>query len=186
MGAGRRFTDEERAEIKRLYAEGGTLRGIADALDRSPGSVSRVCAELGLTFDRSQTRAATEAKQWDNRAARAALVQWQYQRMMKLARRLDGVEFKTVARTQTGVLAESLPFVPPDDELSLSRAMTTYAKTAAELEKVDASNSTADEAVSTIGRIGDALSAVARSLNESNLEDAVPEDGVGEDDVDGA
>lgn len=129
---------EERATIKQLHGQGRSLRSIADELDRSPATISKVSEDLGLTYDRAQTAAATRAKQWDNAKARAALVEWQYARMMKLARRLDAPVFQTAGNSQEGPVAAAFGFVPSQDELHLSRALASYAKTAADMEKVDA------------------------------------------------
>jgi hypothetical protein len=79
-------------------------------------------------------------------------------------------------------LTERVTYVPSDDEFSLSRAISTYAKTAADLEKIDAGMDTSGNMVSVIGQIGDALSDVARQLSNP-LDEPEPEpesgDGVG-------
>jgi transposase-like protein len=129
---------EERAEIVRLHGEGKSVRQVADAIDRAPSTVSRHAGELGLTFDRSQTDAATFAAMADNRARRAAIVEWQYERCLRLAERLGAPTFETVGNSQEGPVAAEFGFVPPQDELHLSRALASYAKTAGDLEKVDA------------------------------------------------
>ena len=139
------LTDEEIAEIRRLHGEGKSLRATAEAIGRSPATLSRRSAELGLEWNRDQTRAATDAKVEDNRARRAALIEWQYKRALKLAGRLDAPIWQTATRTQQGALTDELDFVPTDDELSLARAIGQYAKTAAELEKVDAGQDVAED-----------------------------------------
>lgn len=140
--AGEPVTDEEKAEIRRLHGEGVSCRKIGEAIGRPAGTVSIIAKDMGLSFDREQTRAATDAKVEDNRARRAALIEWQYKRALKLAGRLDGDTWLTATRTQQGALTDELDFVPTDDELSLARAIGQYAKTAAELEKVDAGSGT--------------------------------------------
>lgn len=144
------ITEEEKAEIKRLHGEGKSCRQIADAIDRAPNTVSKHAAEMGLTFDREKTEAGTRAVMADNRARRAAIIEWQYRRCLKLAERLDGDTFTTLSRTPAGALPDELPFVPTDDELALSRAMGQYAKTAADLEKLDI-GSGAEQAKSMLG-----------------------------------
>ena len=138
VGSPNPLTDDEKAEIARLHGEGKSCRQIADAIDRSPATVSIHAKALGLTFDRSQTEAASQALMADNRAKRAALVEWQYNRALRIAARLDADTFKIAAQTQYGVQPEELDFVPDGSELNLSRAVATYLKAAADLEKVDA------------------------------------------------
>lgn len=68
------LSDDERTRILELHAEGVSRNDIARQLQRSPGVVSKVVAAAGKSFDRGgQVAAATQAKQQDNRARRAAL-----------------------------------------------------------------------------------------------------------------
>ena len=150
------LTDEERTEIARLHGEGMSCRQIADAIDRAPITVSRHAAEMGLTFDRSQTEAASFAVMADNRARRAAIIQWQYERCLRLAERLQAGSFKVTGQTQFGLQAETFDFVPDGSELNLSRAMASYLKSAADLEKIDA-GSGADAGKSMLTDLVEAL-----------------------------
>lgn len=67
------LTDGERDRIRQLHAAGTTRNDIARDLGRSPASVSKVCADLGLTFDRTAVQAATEARKADAASRRAIL-----------------------------------------------------------------------------------------------------------------
>lgn len=136
------FTDEEADTLRALHGQGKSCGKIAEAMGRPVSTVSEHAARLGLKFDRSQTAAATAAKQADNAARRAQLVEWQYLRCLKIAGRLDAEKFKTTGQTQFGLQAEELDFVPTGDELNLSRAISSYLKGAADLEKIDASAGT--------------------------------------------
>ena len=66
-------TPDERAQIIDAIKAGGTCRGVADQFQRSTSTVSKIAKAEGLAFDRSKTRAATEAKQADNRERRARI-----------------------------------------------------------------------------------------------------------------
>jgi hypothetical protein len=67
-------TDEERAEIRRLHAEGKGRNEIAKALGRGGRTISVQAEKLGLTFDRAaEVRAATEVREADLAALRAQL-----------------------------------------------------------------------------------------------------------------
>lgn len=67
------LTDSDREEIVALARDGVTRNDIARRVKRSPSTVTRVCDEAGVQFDRKQTQAATVAKQMDNKAKRAVL-----------------------------------------------------------------------------------------------------------------
>lgn len=69
----RPLTDDELDRIRDLHAAGSTRNDIARTLERSPASISKYAAELGLSFDRSAVQAATEARKADAKAKRAEL-----------------------------------------------------------------------------------------------------------------
>lgn len=72
------LTEEKRQKILTLHAQGLSRNEIARQAGVSPSSVSKVCAADDRTFDRSQTKDATRAKQVDLAEAR-----------MNLAHRMD-------------------------------------------------------------------------------------------------
>jgi hypothetical protein len=74
MAAGRPITDTERDRVRELHAAGRGRNEIAAELDRSTGIVTKIARELGLSFDRSATMAATAAKAADARGRRARLM----------------------------------------------------------------------------------------------------------------
>ncbi|MCX5362890.1 helix-turn-helix domain-containing protein [Streptomyces sp. NBC_00124] len=68
--------DKDRAAVKRLHAEGKSRNDIARAIKRSPSTVSKIAADLGLTFERgAEVVAATEARRIDLAARRVALAE---------------------------------------------------------------------------------------------------------------
>jgi hypothetical protein len=66
-------TDQERERVRELHAQGFGRNQIAIELGRSAGTVTTIAKQLGLSFDRSETAAATEAKVQDAKAIRAQL-----------------------------------------------------------------------------------------------------------------
>lgn len=60
-----RIPDKTREEVIRLHATGLSCNAIARETGISPTSVSNICKENGLSFGRTQTKRATEAKQAD-------------------------------------------------------------------------------------------------------------------------
>ena len=156
------FTAEERQQVRDLHAQGLSLREIARRLERSTRTVSKAAVDMGLAFDSRPTASATRAKQQDNRAARAQIIAWQYRRCLRLAERLDADTFQTVGNSQEGPVSVALDFVPAQDELHLSRAIGQYAKTAADLEKLDVGQDVASDR----SMLGDLL-AKLRGLNSA-------------------
>jgi hypothetical protein len=71
LARARPITDTELARLRELHGTGASCRAIAREMDRSPVTVSRHAAALGLSFDRSQVKAATEARVADIAARRA-------------------------------------------------------------------------------------------------------------------
>lgn len=69
------ITDAERQRIAELHAAGKSRNDIATEIGRSAAVVSKVAGQLGLSFDRSATKAATAAKVADARAKRAEEMQ---------------------------------------------------------------------------------------------------------------
>jgi Helix-turn-helix domain len=66
-------TDAERARIRELHGQGLNCSQIAAELGRGKATVTRHCQEMGLSFDRAKTEAATSAKVADNAARRAEI-----------------------------------------------------------------------------------------------------------------
>jgi hypothetical protein len=67
------MTQAERDRVAELHAAGKSRAAIARELKRSPSTVGRVADALGLSWDRTATAAATEARQVDLAARRAEL-----------------------------------------------------------------------------------------------------------------
>ncbi|MFF4751816.1 helix-turn-helix domain-containing protein [Streptomyces sp. NPDC001270] len=73
---GRPIDAKDRAAVRRLHAQGTSRNDIARAIKRSPSTVSKIAAELGLTFDRAaEVEAATAVRKADLGARRAAFAE---------------------------------------------------------------------------------------------------------------
>ncbi|MEU2111835.1 helix-turn-helix domain-containing protein [Streptomyces sp. NPDC019507] len=68
-------TDQTRADIRRLHAEGCGRNEIARRLVRSPRTISVEAAAMGLSFDRTATEEATRARVADLAERRAILAE---------------------------------------------------------------------------------------------------------------
>lgn len=67
------LSDEDRDRIRQLHADGLSRNAIAAEIGRSAGVVTKVCQQLGLSFDRSATKAAVEAAVVDAKSKRTQL-----------------------------------------------------------------------------------------------------------------
>ncbi len=152
-----RWTQEEEQAVRRLHGEGMSLRGIAKELDRPLSTVQMSTARQGLTFDRSQTRAATVAKPADNRARRAALEALMLENAEHLARQVrqpheyiehGGKDFIEVRWEQDEPT--------PSDKLKLMQAAGIGVDRSLRIAEFDADNG-AEAVKSMLGGIASAL-----------------------------
>jgi len=68
-----RITDTQRAQVLSLARAGMARNRIAAATGVSTGSVTKICQQAGVAFDRAATASATAARKIDCAAARTAL-----------------------------------------------------------------------------------------------------------------
>jgi hypothetical protein len=71
--ASRPVTSDDYEQIQALHAKGLGRNDIAAAIGRAPATVTKLAGELGLSFNRTATAAATAAKLVDAKARRAQL-----------------------------------------------------------------------------------------------------------------
>lgn len=169
----RPVTDETRAQVRALHAEGHGRNEIARRLERSPRTVSVLAAEMGLTFDRTATAVATEARMVDARTRRAALIHRAYTRAEKIYDRLEADQtsgYNFTATTVNGIETETLDHVPAQDERALAMAAGQHLTQATKLEALDGDPAN-DDARSMLLNLSDALRRAA----------GPPEDDTGED-----
>lgn len=69
------LSEDQKAQVLALHAEGIARNEIARRLGISAGSVTNICRHAGLTFDRSETKQANEARQVDLAAGRLRLAE---------------------------------------------------------------------------------------------------------------
>lgn len=69
------ITDDQKAQVLALHAEGHARNEIARRVGISAGSVTNICRAAARTFDRSETKQATEARQVDLAAGRIRLAE---------------------------------------------------------------------------------------------------------------
>lgn len=142
MAKPRPITDEDRQRVAELHAAGENRNAIARAIGRSGATVSKIAAELGLDFDRSAVKAATEARTADARARRTALMLDLLEDAQKLRQRLwvettyidhGGRDFTREVWTQPEPTAQ--------DKLKLMQAASTAINSSLRLDERDGDGS---------------------------------------------
>lgn len=151
-----RVTDEHRALIRELHAQGLGRNAIAEATGLAAGTVTRIAGQLGLSFARSATAAATAARQVDLRDRRQQIVEQLYDRAQANINRLNGPEYRHRVQTATESFVVSDEAPPSPDERNHAQSINSYLTAAARLEAVDADR-TSQAARSMLTKLGEAL-----------------------------
>jgi hypothetical protein len=137
------LSDETRVRIITLAQQELPVRAIAAEVGCSIGSVSNVCRLAGIPLDRGRTKAATEARQADARAARAELAA----ELVALARdelarlRRPHTEYWGVGGSEPVVLSQLMPEPPPRARRELISGAMALVDRHVKLTEVDARNS---------------------------------------------
>ncbi|WP_433465717.1 helix-turn-helix domain-containing protein [Spirillospora sp. CA-128828] len=166
--AGAPLTPEERDRIAQLHAEGKTRNDIARELGRSQSTITKVARELGLTFDRTATAAATKAKQLDAKARRAQLKLDLLDDAERLRLRL-WEPTTVVLSTPKGPAEVRLPLPPARDARDIMGAVQAAVRSHVDLDRLDVSDG-ADNAKSMLGQLGEALQIAADQLGQADPE----------------
>lgn len=163
----RPVTDEDREAVRRLAAEGKGRNQIARELQRSPRTISVIAAELDppVTFDRTATAVATQARVIDAKARRAALMERYYEQAHKHLDRLDRDEHDITEVSIGKVVRYRADDLPTQDVRNLIQASTVAANQALKLEALDTNNGV-DDAKSMLGQLAAGLTAAYSAMNE--------------------
>ncbi|WP_027945965.1 helix-turn-helix domain-containing protein [Amycolatopsis taiwanensis] len=162
------LTDNELTRIRDLHAAGATRNDIAKQLGRSGSTISKAAGKLGLSFDRTAVKAATEAKVADARARRARLTLDLLSDAERLRAQLwqpheyidhGGKDFTEARWTQ--------PEPSPADKLKLMQAAGTAASTSMRLDLHDADTGD-DGAKSMLGALAAGLQVAYEQLQPSD------------------
>lgn len=99
----RPVTEGERTRVSDLHSQGMSRAAIARELGRGPATIGRIAEQLGLTWDRSATVAATAAKVADLAERRAQLAGLLLDDAFRLRERLwDTYEIASAVPTGDG------------------------------------------------------------------------------------
>ncbi|MEU9714983.1 helix-turn-helix domain-containing protein [Streptomyces sp. NPDC047976] len=157
-------TDQTKADVRRLHAEGLGRNAIARELHRSPRAVSVICEELGLTFDRTAAAVATEARMVDIRARRTDIMERLQAQAEKILARLKRQEHRVREVSFGKVVTYEVEELPAQDVRNLMVAVSIATTQAAKLEAL-ASDGGVNDAKSMLGQLAAGLTAAYQAMD---------------------
>lgn len=157
MAANRPPTEDEVAKVRELAARGHGRNAIAANLGRGLSTVDAIAKRLGITFDRSATRAAVAARQADQRARRAELseIYLDLARAHAVAQTLPH-QLVSFGGDEHRVVTHEIPEPTPSDKARLMQASKTAIECHARLESLDT-----EQGMSAVDRWLDAITGPA-------------------------
>jgi AraC-like DNA-binding protein len=163
----RRIDNTKRARILALHSEGLGCKAIAREAGVSPSTVSKVCNEAGLTFDRTKTMVATQALVADAKHRRAELAEHLLDDADRLRRQLwepaKAFSFGGRDNTYNEVELDKPTFA---DQLKILQAVDVAARRHQALVEMDTDHG-ATEAESVLDRLAESIAqAVAAQPEE--------------------
>ncbi|MER7047742.1 helix-turn-helix domain-containing protein [Streptomyces jumonjinensis] len=167
----RPVTDEDRAAVRTLHAQGLGRNEIARQLGRGQRTVSRIAEDLGLTFDRTATAVATQARVSDAKARRAAIISGLYdvaEADLDYLRRAGPYELVEVSAGKA--VAFRVGRLPAIDRRALLTGISTAITAATRLETVDGDPGT-DAARSMLTSLADGIRRLADAHEEDTAEE---------------
>lgn len=165
------ITDDQKAQVLALHAEGHARNEIARRIGISAGSVTNICRAADRTFDRSETAKATEARQIDLAAGRTRLAE----KMLAVAEgMLDTVDGPYLVYSFGGKdndynehLLDSAPFEVR--QRALTGAGIAFDKLTRIVEK---DNGGLEQAVGVLDQIADGFRAAAEKYRAETVDES--------------
>ncbi|MGW4648055.1 helix-turn-helix domain-containing protein [Kitasatospora sp. NPDC004289] len=159
------LTEAEQALILELHAEGVSRNDINRQTKIGAGTISRVVADAGGTFERApEVIAATRAIQIDHKIRRQAIVDRLYRRSEAVLDRLESDTYTYHLSGPEGPEEVEAPNPPAQDERNLANSISSYLASAAKLEAVDAGDG-ASEARSVLGALAEGIRRVVEEAD---------------------
>lgn len=151
------WTDEESTRLTELHAAGKSLTFIAKEMQRSTETIHRHAERLKLSFDRTRTAKAAEAKHVDNKARRARIEE---RLLAKGEEFLDQLDEPVIVFSFGGPLNEyaehELTKPDPVSQKHIVQALNTVLTSANKLHEMNAGQQ-AEKAVSALVQMQGAL-----------------------------
>jgi hypothetical protein len=163
--------DQDLEAVRRLHGEGMGCAKIAREIGRAKSTVSGIARDLGLTFDRAQTREATKAQVDDAKARRARLASLLLDDALALRAQLwapcKAFNFGGKDNTYNEVELDEPTFA---DKLKIVQSAGLAAERHARLVELDADTGAAG-ARSVLGQLADALNVAADQIDTPTVDE---------------
>jgi predicted transcriptional regulator len=130
-------TFDQGLRARELFDRGLSCNRIARELGVAPSTISAWAKREGLSFNRAATEDAVAAAKVTRAERRAAIIDRLYTRAERVLDRLEAPEYLHRMASGDGISTYRDEFPPAVDEKSLSAAIHSYLKDAADLELVD-------------------------------------------------
>lgn len=155
-------TAEELQQIRNLHAQGKGRNDIARALGRSPRTISIHAADLGLTFDRTMTEAATRARVADLAERRAILAEALQGDAERLSAQLwQPTKVFNIGGKDNTYTDHDVDEPPADAKKSLMAAAGIAVEKSMKLVPPEVDDANVEAARSMLGSLADGLSRLA-------------------------
>ncbi|MFC9847782.1 helix-turn-helix domain-containing protein [Streptomyces sp. NPDC060223] len=167
----RPVTDEDRQAVRRLAGEGLGRNAIARELKRSPRTISTIAEALDppVTFDRTMTAVATQARVIDGKARRAAIIAGLYDVVEDDLLYLKDDTYDLVEVSMGAPVRYEANRLPAQDRKALITGVSTATTAAARLEALDGDPET-DTARSILGSLADGIRKLADAQGDDREE----------------
>lgn len=162
------ISEDRFGEFRDLHSQGFGRNAIAREMSIAPVVASRTAEYLGLTFDRSQIQAATEARLADLAERRSLLAEDLMTDAEKLRAQMWQPAVVYAFGGKDNVYAEEpVSEPPPADKRALMATAATAIDRVLKLVPPEVSSG-ADDAKSMLGKLAEGIAAIVQQGDESN------------------
>jgi hypothetical protein len=167
----RTFSAEDEERLRQLHADGVSRNEIARQMEWSVGTITNHATRLGLSFDRSATRAATDARQVDLRDRRQRIEIQLYDLAERNIRRAQQRYLMTGFDHLGTFVAETIPEPPARETKDFTLAASSALTSAVKLAQVDGGDVGRENALGFLATLGEAMTVAARDLGVADADD---------------
>lgn len=164
-----RVTAEDEQRVRELHAQGLGRNAIAREIGRGPRTVSVIADRLNLTFDRTHTAVATEARKTDAKARRTAIIEALYDVVEDDLAYLQDDTYDLVEVSMGAPVRYDVNRLPAQDRKALITSISTATTALAKLEALEGDPANG-EARSMLLDLSNALRAAAGAPEDDDGE----------------
>lgn len=167
----RTFSRADEEQLRQLHADGVSRNRIAQEMGWSVGTITTHSRRLGLSFDRSATREAVEARQVDLKDRRQRIQTQLYDLAERNIRRAQDRYLMTGFDHVGEFVSEILPEPPARETKDLTLAASSALTSAVKLAQVDGGDVGREQAAGLLQGLSDAMATAARELGGDDADE---------------